>query len=213
MPKLQPHRRISFALCAILASTAIVGCGMASGILKMDAMQMTSVSDDAICGTMACTGDATPAMRTEMRRRYPAGIGACLNITYTCNGSNIGERTPGTTRIPVSAQANGAVSAAVAQQTADPSIARYHLIDCSGLVLVSTQQVASNAFSATVQNRTTDAKKFKIVNGGLASEDFILGPGSTQSYLISASPQITALAGILSIGRGGIALANCVSTK
>lgn len=214
MPKLRPNFRMNLVFCAILVSTvAPVGCGMQSKINGMDASQLRNVSDDAICGTNACAGPATSAMREEMSRRYPAGIRACFNITYSCTSSDTGQRTPGTTKVPISAQANGPVSAAVAQQTADASEARYHLIDCSGLILVSAQPVASNAYSATVQNRTGDAKRFKIVSGGLASEDFVLGPGNTHAYVIAASPQVAFVANILNPSGGGITLANCVSAR
>jgi hypothetical protein len=90
---------------------------------------------------------------------------------------------------------------------------RFHQIDCSGLAMLSAQPIASNAFVATVQNRTGDAKKFKLVSGGIASEDFILQPGGIQSYQIVAASAVAQLAGGLNPGSGGIDLANCVSVR
>ena len=90
---------------------------------------------------------------------------------------------------------------------------RYYRIDCSGLVLVSAQAVAANAYAATVQNRTEDSKRSVIVSGAIASEGFMLAPGQTQSYLITTSAPIASIASALSPGSAEVSLANCVSYR
>ncbi len=90
---------------------------------------------------------------------------------------------------------------------------RYYRVDCSGLAILSAQAVSANAYMATVQNRTADSKSFIIVSGSIASEGFILGPGESRSYLITATQQVAAVAGVLNPASSGISLSNCRSVK
>jgi hypothetical protein len=156
----------------VAAATMIVGCAMNSRILQMDATQIRAASDDEICGTTACTGNVTAAMQAEMARRYPAGLRACQNITYTCTSSDIGQRTPGTTSIPVSAQANGPVSERVAQQQiviprGGPTITNSRDPACEGISIVEVgiglYDNVPGVDGVFVKVRTTSAQRKWIV--------------------------------------------------
>jgi hypothetical protein len=89
----------------------------------------------------------------------------------------------------------------------------YYRIDCSGLAIVSAQAIAPNAFVATVQNRTTLPKRFLIVSGGIASETFVLAPGATQGYMITAPASVASVAGALNPGSSGISVSNCTTSR
>lgn len=89
----------------------------------------------------------------------------------------------------------------------------YYRIDCSGLAVISAQTVASNAFIATVRNMTALPKKFLIESGGIASADFVLEAGATQSYMITASSVIASIGGALNPRSSGINVANCVTAR
>lgn len=59
-------------------------------ILRMDPSILRNVTDDAICGTLACSGQLTNDMRLEMLRRYPGnGLGKCQGIKYACTSSDV----------------------------------------------------------------------------------------------------------------------------
>jgi hypothetical protein len=68
----------------LFAVASITSCAPNYPALSMDATQIKTVSDDTICGTMACSGKVTPAMGAEMSRRHLS----CLNITYSCTTSD-----------------------------------------------------------------------------------------------------------------------------
>ncbi len=104
----------------ILISLLLLGCAPSYPALTMNEEQLKNVSDDTICGTMACSAHRTHAMALEMKRR---GL-SCLNITYTCTSSD-----PSVRATPVAEQAS-----------AGPPIYNSDSPTCAGIRIVEAGQ-------------------------------------------------------------------------
>lgn len=60
-------------------------------VLHMDAKELETVTDDQLCGTLACTGKSSSAMWAEIKRRRLV----CEGVTYTCTSGDPSERAAG----------------------------------------------------------------------------------------------------------------------
>lgn len=126
-----------------LLSFVLLGSAQSYPALTMDAEQLKNVSDDTICGTMACSGHVTAAMSGEMSRRHLS----CDNIVYTCTSSD-----PSVRATPVVQQASAG----------GPPIRNNDSAACAGISIVEAGQGLYNgiipAMYVKVQNSSGQRK-------------------------------------------------------
>jgi hypothetical protein len=162
----------------ILIPLVLLGCGPSYPALTMNQEQLRSVSDDTICGTMACSAHLTQAMSLEMKRR---GL-SCLNITYTCTSSDPSIRTTPGAQLASSG----------------PAIFNSDSPACSGISIVEAGQGMYNgiipAMYVKVQN-TSGQRKWIQADIKYAGETHTALQNTAEQWWETTQPLVTREAG------------------